>query len=98
MESHGFMSPQFLSLISLAQRKVRRSSSSLAAYHASNFARYWKIRLSVEFMKATAEAVLARQSAILRPSNMHFSESEHCCLFEFPHAQADFAADVVCAA
>ena len=96
METHGYMSPQLLSLITLAQKKIRSSSSSLAAYHASNFARYWKIRLSVEFMKSTAEAVLARQAGILHPSNLQFSESEVCCFFEFPDARAIFSADVVC--
>ena len=60
MEPHGFMSDDLDRLIKLAQEKISNGPSPLAKYHGRNFTRYWRIQLSVEFMKATAESVLVK--------------------------------------
>ena len=90
METHGYMSPGFLSFVSLAQAKVRRGSSPLAAYHARNFGAYWGIRLSVEFMKATAESILERTASILDNSKPEYSSDEIFSFFNYPGAAASF--------
>ena len=90
METNGYMSPSILSLISLAQAKVRKGSSPLAAYHARNFGAYWRIRLSVEFMKATAESILERTASILDISKPEYSSQEVFSFFNYPGAAASF--------
>jgi hypothetical protein len=90
METHGYMSPSILSFVSLAQAKVKRGSSPLAAYHSRNFGTYWRIRLSVEFMKATAESILERTASILDTSKPEYSSDEIFSFFNYPGAAASF--------
>ena len=94
METHGYMSPSLLSLVSLAQAKVRKGSSPLAAYHARSFGAFWRIRLSVEFMKATAESIIERTARILDTSRPEYSSQEVFSYFNFPGAEASFIPSV----
>ena len=89
METYGLMSPEFQRLITLAQRKVKNQNTPLAAFRAKNFARFWRVRLAVEFMKATAEAVLLKSEFICQKSlkKLPVQPSEMFCMDPWPSAQ-----------
>ena len=71
----------------MAQLKVKRGPSPLAAYYAKNFSQFWKTRIAVAFMKATTEAVLQRTATIRNDTKSKFSLQElysHSVLPETP--------------